>query len=220
MTRTRRVVGWALAVIGIVFVLAGVAVAAVVGTDSAVSSGTHRLTSSGFAIVTGDDALHRTGPTVTLTVSTPDGGPVFVGLGNAVDVHDYLADSAVTRVDSFSLPWDVATSEVPGNAAPAADPRDLDWWLVSGSGDGSTSIDFPLPDEVVDVVIMDPDRARGLVADIAVAVEIPGLFAGAIAVAVFGLGLVLAGFAVLRRRRGDDSAPIDERAPPADVVVP
>jgi hypothetical protein len=226
----RRAFGWVLAALGVVLAVVGVGCAFVVGTDSAFSSGSHRLTSDASTIVTADDVIDRVGPTVTVTVSTPDGGPVFVGLGNAVDVDDYLAGSPVTRVDSFSLPWDVTTTKVEGQSAPAADPRDLDWWLVSGSGDGSASIDFPLPDDVVDIVIMDPDRGRGFVADVSVAVEIPGLFAGAVAAAAFGLGLVLAGFSILRRptaRRRDagerdkataaEDTPDDGRDPSAEI---
>jgi hypothetical protein len=200
VTRKRRILGWALGALGVVLLIAAVAAGVIVGPDSAVSSGTHQLKSDGVAIVTADDALDHSGPTVTVTASTPDGGPVFVGVGNAVDVQDYLAGSPVTRVDRFSFPWDVTTTDVSGRSAPAADPRELDWWLVSGSGDGSASIDFPLPDDVVDVVIMDPDRGRGLVADVTVAVDLPGLFAGAIAAALFAFGLLLAGIAVLRRR--------------------
>jgi hypothetical protein len=139
-----------------------------------------------------------------VTVSTPAGGPVFVGLGNAVDVYDYLDGSPVTQVDSFSLPWDVQTSPVSGRAAPAGDPTELDWWLASDSGDGSASIEFPLPDEVVAVVVMDPDRGRGFEADINVAVEIPGLFAGSIAAAAFGVGLMLVSVLVLRRPSSPD----------------
>jgi hypothetical protein len=199
VTRNRRVLGWALGAVGVALLVVAIAVAAIVGPDSAVSSGTHRMTSDGVAIVTSDEALDHSGPTVTVTASTADGGPVFVGVGNAVDVRDYLAGSPVTRVDTFSFPWDVTITAVDGKSAPAADPRELDWWLVSGSGDGSASVDFPLPDEVVDVVIMSPDRGRGLVADITVAVELPGLFTGAIAAALFALGLMLAGIAVLRR---------------------
>jgi hypothetical protein len=217
----RRVFGWALAVSGVALLLAGIACAVFVGPDDGVSSGPHRLTSRGAAIVTADDALDRAGPTVTISVATPDGRPVFIGLGNAVDVDDYLAGSPVTRVDSFSFPWDVSTTSVTGRSTPAADPRDLDWWLASGSGDGSASIDFPLPDDVVDVVIMDPDRGRGLVADIAVTAEIPGLFAGAIAAAAFGLGLLLASVSTLRRRV--DPPGVDERPavdPSVDVGAP
>jgi hypothetical protein len=196
-----RVLGWLLATVGVLLVVAGIACAVVVGDDSAVSSGTHRLTSDGSTIVTADGALDHAGPTVRLTVSTPDGEPVFVGIANAVDVADYLAGAPVTQVDSFSLPWEVSTTTVEGDAAPAADPRDLDWWLVSDSGDGSASIDFPLPDDVVDVVIMDPDRGREFAADVTVAIEVPGLFAGSVAAAVFGVGLVLGAVVLLRRRR-------------------
>jgi hypothetical protein len=154
-------------------------------------------------------------------VSTPDDEPVFVGIGNAVDVADYLAGAPVTRVDSFSLPWDVSTTTVEGNAAPAADPRDLDWWLVSDSGDGSASIDFPLPDDVVDVVIMDPDRGREFAADVTVGVEIPGLFAGAIATAAFGVGLVLGACVLLRRRRSAvERVVAPTRDPAADIGAP
>jgi hypothetical protein len=181
--------------------VAGAVLAFVVGSDSAFSSGSRRLTSTGSVIATADRALDHSGPTVTVTVSTPDDRPVFVGLGNAVDVDDYLADAAQTRVESFPLRGDIKTTAVDGASAPAADPRDLDWWLVQGAGKGSAEIDFPLPDdEVVDVVVMDPDRGHDFVADVEVGVEIPGLFAGAIAASAFGLGLVLAGVLALRRR--------------------
>jgi hypothetical protein len=222
VTRMRRIVGWVLGALGVALLVAGTTCAAIVGADSSVSSGPHGLTSAGSAIVTGDNAVDRVGPTVTISVTTPDGGPVFVGVGNAVDVDDYLAGSPVTRVDSLSLPWDVTTAAVEGRSAPAADPRDLDWWLVSDAGDGSATIDFPLPDDVVDVVVMDPDRGRDFVADITVGVEVPGLFAGAIAVAAFGLGLVLAAVSTLRRRSPPptyDGAGAEQLMsdPPADV---
>jgi hypothetical protein len=222
VTRTRRIVGWVLGAVGVALLVAGVTCAAIVGTDSSVSSGSHELQSAGAAIVTGDGVVDRVGPTVTISVTTPDGSPVFVGVGNAVDVDDYLAGSPVTRVDSFSLSWDVTTKAVEGRSAPAADPRDLDWWLVSDAGDGSATIDFPMPDDVVDVVVMDPDRGRGFVADITVGVEVPGLFAGAIAVAAFGLGLVLAAVSTLlvRTARPTDDDVDGERLtsdPPADV---
>jgi hypothetical protein len=200
VTHTRRIVGWALSVLGIVLIVAGCACAVIVGADSAVSSSTHRLTSDGSAIATGDGALDHSGPTIAISVSTPDKRPVFIGLANAVDVDDYLADSTLTRVDSFGFPWDVNTTAVKGRATPAVDPRDLDWWLVSDFGDGSADIEFPMPDDVVDVVVMDPQRGRDFAADITVSVQIPGLFAGSIAAAVFGLGLVLASVSTLRRR--------------------
>jgi hypothetical protein len=220
LTRVHRVLGWLVAAAGVLLIVAGVGCAVLVGADSAVSSGTHRLTSDGSAIVTGETALDHAGPDVQVTASTPDGGPVFIGLGNAVDVADYLADAAVTRVDSFSLPWDIATTRVPGDAAPAADPRNLDWWLVRDSGDGSASIDFPLPDDVVDVVIMDPDRGREFAVDVTVAVEVPGLFAGAIAVAAFGVGLVLGAVLLLRRTAtaGDGGEKSGRHAAERDAV--
>jgi hypothetical protein len=216
VTRSRRILGWTLAVAGVVLIVVGAACAAVVGTDDGLSSGTHRLTSDGSAIVTADTVLDRVGPTVSVAVTTPDGGPVFVGLANAVDVDDYLAGSPVTRVDSFSFPWDVQTTAVDGRLAPQADPRDLDWWLASDSGKGSASIDFPLPDDVVDVVIMDPDRGTGFAADVTVTAQIPGLFWGAIAVAAFGVGLVLAAVSTLRRRSRSRPAPKAD-APPQDA---
>jgi hypothetical protein len=232
VSRTRRALGWLLAVVGVVLIVVGVACAVLVGPDSAVSSGEHRLSSQGATIVTGDDTLDQSGPTVDISVTTPDGGPVFVGLANAVDVHDYLAGSPVTRVDSVSLPWTVETTEVDGRSAPLVDPSDVDWWLVSDSGEGSASISFPLPDEVVDVVIMDPGRGGGFAADVTVDVEVPGLFVGAIAVAVFGLGLLLGARLVLRARPsptagGDDTdrtaddtstESTDADGPQADVI--
>jgi hypothetical protein len=65
---------------------------------------------------------------------------------------------------------------------------------------------------------MDPDRGANFTADVTVGVETPGLFAGAIAAAVFGLGLILAAFVVWRTgaaasREDDSDAATDVGAP-------
>src|SRR5919107_4802975 len=128
VTRMRRIFGWLLAVVGALLIVAGIACTVVVGPDNSVDSGPHRLSSTGSAIVTAADALDRSGPTVHIAVTTPEGDDVFVGVANAVDVQDYLAGSAVTRVDRVSLPWDISTTAVSGRRAPAEDPSKVDWW--------------------------------------------------------------------------------------------
>ncbi|MDQ3307133.1 MAG: hypothetical protein M3499_02045, partial [Actinomycetota bacterium] len=153
--------------------------------------------SLGIAVVTAPGAVAYSGPTVELTVTREGSAPVFVGVGYDVDVRDYLTATTYTQVDSISIPLDVETSEVDGAGLPETRPGDLDWWLVSGSGRGSATVTFPLPDAAVDVVVMDPDLRPGLDVSVTVGVVRQGAFMGGLAVSLGGAGLGVVGWMLI-----------------------
>lgn len=191
----RRAIGWLVILVGIVAMLGGAFLAAAFGPDNTLVSGPHAFASDGIAVVTAPRAIAYAGPTVRIDVDVAEAtDPVFVGVGRDLDVRDYFHGSAFTRIDELSVPWDTVTSEVEGDGDPAADPRDLDWWLVQDTGTGSASITLALPEQTVDVVVMDPDRNPGFAPEITVAVVQKGSFAFGLALAVAGLGIVLAGW--------------------------
>lgn len=198
----RRLFGWLLIVLGLLAVLGGAAVAAAFGSDDTVRLGPHRLTTTGSAIVTAPRVISYAGPTLTVTATSPNARtPVFIGYGHDVDVRDYLARTAYTRIDSISLPWQVKSSTVAGREGSPASPRGLSWWLTTAVARGRTSATLPLPNAPIDIVVMDLGQGRpadGFSVDVRVGILVPGSFAGGLAVALGGGGLIAAGWAVRR----------------------
>jgi hypothetical protein len=197
----QRLVGWLLMGVGALALLAGAVTAAAFGTDDNVTLGPHRFTGTGCALVTAPRVISFAGPTLTLTATLVHShAPVFIGVGSDVDVRDYLQRASYTRVDSVSLPWRVDTTMVNGPRSAVADPRALDWWLTTAAYPHKATAAVPLPDAPIDVVVMDlaGTRSRNFTVDVVARITIPGSFAGGLAVAVAGVGLLAAGAAIRR----------------------
>jgi hypothetical protein len=187
--------------------LAGLAGAVVFGPDDTVTSGPHRYSSTGSAVVTTPEAIAYSGPTVTVTAAAADGaGRVFVGVAHDVDVRDYLAGSAYTAITEVRLPWRTTTQKVHGAGSPDTAPGSRDWWLVDATAPRSASVTLRLPDAAVDVVVMDPRRRPDFAADLTVAVSYDGVFAASVAALVVGAGALVAGWGMRARRPQDRAA--------------
>jgi hypothetical protein len=195
----RRLGGWLLVLVGLVLAGSGAAAAVVIGPDDGVESKTEHIDSPGAAIVTGPGAIEYAGPTLRLDV-TSQNGPVFVGVGSEVDVEDFVSDVSHTEVDEIDLPSDIQKSFVRGSQAFLAEGPDLDWWVESATGEHA-EVEFTLPDEPVSVVVMNADGASSVVVDVKAAVSVRGVFWGAVAMIVVGLGLLILGVLALRRGR-------------------
>jgi hypothetical protein len=209
----QRLVGWLLMGVGAVALLAGAVTAAAFGPDDGLTLGPHRFTGTGCALVTAPPVISFAGPTLTLTATRPHShAPLFIGVGSDVDVRDYLQRTSYTRVDSISLPWHVKTTTVTGPRNAVADPQALDWWLTTATHRHRATAAVPLPDAPIDVVLMNlaGNRARGFTVDVVARITIPGSFAGGLAVAIAGVGLLAAGAAI---RRATSSTPSGVPAP-------
>lgn len=199
----RRGLGWLLVVLGSIVAVVGTAAAIIVGPDDRVTTGPHTVASKGAAIITAPAALGYSGPRLEATAEAPD-RKVFVGLAHDVDVGDYLSTSAYARIDTIDLPWSTTTSAVDGDRTVTVLPQDVDFWLVSDSGNGRATVQFPLPDAAVDLVLMDAEGKPGLEADLTLTVVQDGAFVAALAAVVVGLGIAVVGWLRLRHasRRG------------------
>lgn len=218
----RRIGGWLLALLGVAALAAGAIVAVTFGPDDTVTLGPHQLSSTGAALISAPGAISYAGPTlqVTAALERPN-ARVFIGVGHDVDVRDYLSEATYTQIDEVSLPWRTSTSEVPGRAASVSDPTALTWWLTSASGRGAATVTFPLPAAAIDVVVIDVDGATGFTTDVTVSVISQGAFVGAAALLVGGVGLLVVGSLVLRRRSASDDRPSPAPAAPlVDSVGP
>ncbi len=113
MRFARTALGLLLSLAGLVVTVAG-AVAAfwLVGPDNTISTSARELTSEGLAVITAPDLLDRHGPTLHVTATGDK--PLFVGVGQDLDVRDYLAGAAHTRLIRFDPPATFGTQDMRG----------------------------------------------------------------------------------------------------------
>ena len=199
MRFARTALGLLLTSTGVVATLAGAAAAFwLVGPDNTISTGSRPLNSQGLAVITAPDLLDRHGPTLHVTASGDK--PVFVGIGQDLDVADYLAGSAHTRVIRYDVPSTFSTQEMRGGRAKLTAPGELDWWVAKSGGNGPRSIAWPIQDGKFDVVVMNADGTPAVGADVRFGIEVHRSFG--ISLLVLGAGIVVLalGLATFRRR--------------------
>jgi len=208
MRFARTALGLLLTVAGLVATLAG-AVAAfwLVGPDNTITTSSRQLSSKGLAVITAPGLLDRHRPVLHVT-ATGD-RPVFVGVGQDLDVSNYLAGAEHTRLTRFDPPSTFATQEMRGDAARLTPPGELDWWVAQSGGEGKQSIAWPTQDGRYDVVVMNVDGSPAVGAQVQFGVEVDRLFG--ISLLVFGGGIVLLALGLMllfRRRRAVAVAPL------------
>ncbi|GAA1566665.1 hypothetical protein GCM10009789_20230 [Kribbella sancticallisti] len=211
MRFARIAFGLLLALVGLLVTLAG-AVAAfwLVGPDNTLATGSKPLASRGLAVMTAPDLLDRHGPTLHVTAAAAK--PVFVGVGQDIDVASYLGTSEYTRVVRLNPPSDLDTQEMKGDVAALTPPGGLDWWIVKAGGSGEQSVAWPIADGRYDVVVMNADGSPGVDARVVLGVELEGAFATCLLVLGIGMVLLVGGLLLmfLRKRKTP--------APPAPVI--
>lgn len=220
----RRLV-WPTIVVGALLALLGAAVMVVLGPDSRFTTGPHRVDTDGVAVVTAPGVISYRGLQVDVLVEVPVDKPVFVGIGNTVDVDDFLKDTKRLEVTSFHVPWTVRTEQRDGRPALSSAPTALDWWVADSAGLGGAAISTTLPDESVSLAILSVGASDLSGLRVTFAYGIRGGFGMGLGAVLLGLGLLWAG---LLLRRGtvvptlasgpDHDAPV-QRAEEVEEVV-
>ncbi|MEU4396068.1 hypothetical protein [Kribbella sp. NPDC023855] len=219
MRFARIVFGLLLALIGLLVTVAG-AVAAfwLVGPDNTLDTGEQSLASKGLAVMTAPDLINRHGPKLHVTASA--GKPVFVGIGQDIDVSSYLGAAQYTRVVRFDLPARFDTQEMTGRAVPLTAPGRLDWWTVKAAGAGKQSIAWPIVDGRYDVVVMNADGSPGVDAKVTFGIELEGAFGTSLLVLGGGLVLLFAGLLLMFARRRNRPLPPVPVMSPVQATTP
>ncbi|MFX4273817.1 hypothetical protein ACQBAR_03195 [Propionibacteriaceae bacterium Y1685] len=197
-----RVLGTLLLVCGVVALIIGIAVMAIVGREDRIPLGEQQWSSTGAAVVSGDGLFSVMGP--TLHVEATSEKPLFIGVGHTDDVTDYLDKTECTVISSWEPPSAFGTDQISGESKEArAKPDGLDWWVAQSTGDGSATLDWTMTDGHYSFVIMNADGSPAVDTDATLAIRIEGLFDTALLVAIGGLLGVAAGVAsyVFTRRR-------------------
>ena len=203
----RRWIGWLLLAAAALCVAVGATTAILFGPDDRAQTGPHAVDTTARVVATTPGAIGVAGPTVVVRASLPRDTALFVGLANAVDVTSYTDGVGRTSVDDVSLPWELVSADVNGDATLPAPPPSLDWWLASGQGRGQASITAQLPDDPAGVLVasLDGRRLEGL--QVAVSYELTGAFGIGLGLVGLGVGLALFGWITRQalRRDGDRS---------------
>jgi len=193
--RTR--LGLATLVVGVLLAALGGAVTVLLGPDGRYVTGPHEVRTDSL-VVTRPAVLDWQGLELDVLAELPAEKPVFVGLGNAVDVEDYVGRTRRTVVDGLGRPWDPSSEVVDGAANLDASPVSLDWWLAAEAGLGAAHLSTTLPDETVEVAILPVGEADLTGLRVSLAYGVPHGFAWSLGALLLGLGLALLGVLVWR----------------------
>lgn len=213
----RTMSGWALVVLGALLAILGTAVMVLLGPDSRFTTGPHAIETDDIVVVAAPTAIRWANVQIDILAEVPVRKPVFIGIGNAVDVQDFVGSTERLEVTGFRRPWDLTMREVDGESNLPGAPTAVDWWIDSAAGLGGASISTQLPDETVSIAILSVGSSNLAGLEVTLAYGIKGGFAKGLALVLLGAGLVWLGF-VLRRVRPDRPAAVDEDDEHVEVV--
>ena len=201
----RIAAGVTIGIIGLLLVAAGIAgVVARASSDGGyVSTGTHRYSSNGRAIVT--DAMHVGAfpdwLVARLRVRASSDKPLFVGIGRRADVDRYLAGVRHSTIEDVSYgPFDVSYSTQPGTAIPGR-PAAQRFWTASSAGAGRQTVAWKVQNGSWRVVVMNADGSPGVTTDAKVGATVHGALAVVLVALALGLALVAGAVALVLRGR-------------------
>jgi hypothetical protein len=203
--------GVVLLLVGLGLAAGGALVAAVLGSAESVSSAPTRLHGAGSALVADNLSIDQGNVPVpsglgklTLVVSAPDGGEMFVGAAPSAAVDTYLTGVPYDVVLDLTAGGTGRTRAVPGTQHPQP-PASQQFWTRQASG-SPARLSSPIPASST-LVVMNSDASPSVTADVVVNLTVPGAWRAAwISVGVGALAIVLAVLAFWRarvaRRRG------------------
>lgn len=182
----RRGVAVGLDALCVVLALSGLALVLFFGPDDRRTTGPHAVDTDDFAIVTSPGVLSWAGLRVDILAQVPVNKPVFVGIGNSVDVSAYLAHARHLEVTTFDYPWRYTAHHAAGESFVPGAPTALDWWHASAAGVGAARISATLPDDTSSVAIMSVGSSNLQGLTVSLGWGIQGAF-------VKGIGMMLMG---------------------------
>jgi hypothetical protein len=212
--------GWTLSLLGVVVAVLGASVMIALGPDSRFTTGPHAVETDDIAVVTAPDVIKWADVQVDILAEVPVRKPIFIGVGNAVDVQDFVANTQRLEITGFRRPWDLDTREAAGLPNLPGAPTALDWWIESSAGLGGASLSTQLPDRTLSIAIVSVGSSNLSGLEVTLAYGVKGGFAKGAAVLFLGLALAVLG-QVIRRGRPDEDLDedVDETADLEEEVV-
>lgn len=197
--RTRM--SWVLTGLGALSAVAGLALILILGPDGRFSTGPHSVETDGIAVVTAPKVISWADLQIDVLAEVPAQKPVFVGIGNSVDVENFVGQTARLEVTGFHTPWKPKTRQVAGRPGLPGAPTALDWWRAAAAGRGGATISTNLPDETVSLAILSVGDSNLSGLKVSIAYGIKGGFFKGLGLLMLGAGAILLGRLL---RRGED----------------
>ena len=121
----------------------------------------------------------------TVRIRSESDRPVFVGIGPADDVTQYLGGVERDEVDDLDSSGDPEYSRNSGGA-PTGPPGDETFWVASTAGAGERTLEWEPEDGDWRAVVMNEDASRGVSAELSIGAELDSIL-------WIGIGLLVAG---------------------------
>lgn len=170
-----------------------------VSTDSqSYSTATYAFVSDSYRAGASGDVFVPADVLGKIRVHVRSTKPVFVGVGPAAAVTNYLGRVAREEVSGFDAKSS-DTTVIPGRR-PVVPPAAQKFWKAQTTATGDASIRWEARSGDWRVVVMNPDGSAGLNAAVAVGAQFPHIVA--IAIALLGAALVFGGVSALLLRLG------------------
>ena len=121
----------------------------------------------------------------TVRIRSESDRPVFVGIGPADEVAQYLGGVERDEVDDLDNSGDPEYSRRSGGA-PTGPPGDETFWVASTEGAGERTLEWEPEDGDWQAVVMNEDGSRGVSAELSIGAELDSIL-------WIGIGMLLAG---------------------------
>jgi hypothetical protein len=148
--------------------------------------------------------------------STDPARPLFIGIAHKSDVDRYLAGVAHSDVvdvsgDPFGTIYRPTYDARPGGK-PATPPNRASFWAASVEGQGIQTLTWSVKHGRWSVVVMRPDGSRQVAAKLAAGAKLPALLWVSIALALFGLLVLVTATALIHFAARHQTAPAQPAA--------
>ena len=217
--------------VGLGLLALGGVLLAVTGGGNYLGTGSHQVTTATYALASEAGAIDSTtgDPVVRIRIraTSESGRDLFLGVGPAADVDDYLAGVQHDVITDIELrPFRYDLRRVAGGGVPEP-PAMQSFWTTSVTGPGEQTLEFAATGGSFQVVVMNADASQGVSVRGSLAVRIPILRSVAVGMLVVGGLVLLVGVALLvwgiRTRatpRGGADLPGGYGFPPAGYAPP
>ncbi len=197
--------------IGLPLIAGGVALLAVGGRSGTLISGYHPVSTPTAAFVADPRTLRETGDVTTkvsgatLRVDGSSARPVFIGVGPAAQVDDFLAGATYDQVTAVDFsPFGLSLTRVTGPAHPAA-PGDQSFWVAQATGT-APRLSWRVTGGDYLLVVMNADASAAVSLSVRVGVSSSLIFESGLGLTIFGgllalLGLLLVIWGIVAKRR-------------------
>lgn len=199
----KLVVGIISVVLGLILLVAGLAVAVVFGPDGRVTrngsidSTTSALTSRPIDVVDDVPFDSSGGVELQLRIGSTSEVPVFVGVGPEADVTTYLEGVRTERIDGVRFdPFTLESTIVEGDRTPDP-PAAQSFWVTQVEGPGEQTLNWEIESGSYQVVIMNADGSPNVTVDGRFGIKIPWIFPVGIVLLVIGVILLVGGILLI-----------------------